>query len=106
MIKIELELPDWVEGKHIYIMAGIELAAYKHLNKPWKVKTGKCNMCGKCCEDITGKFPPSKEGTCIYLENDGKDKKRCSLAINRPFRCCIGTSNNVKECTEKYDTVL
>ena len=107
MIKIELELPDWVEGKHIYIMAGIELAAYKHLNKPWKVKTGRCNMCGKCCMNFKrdrDTFPRIKDGKCEFLIPDGKDKKVCGLRFNRPWVCSVATRpENVPECTEKFE---
>ena len=93
-MKIEMELPDWVEGKHIYIMAGIELVAYKYLNQPWKMKSSRCSMCGKCCE---------KNG-CKYLINDG-DKKICSLGSGRPFSCSVGITD-LDNCTEKYDTLL
>ena len=87
---IELELPKWTKDKHIYILAGIELAAYKYLDDIWHVKTSRCSMCGKCCE----KFG------CEKLVKDG-DKKICELGSDRPFSCCIGTSDK-DYCTEKF----
>ena len=110
-MKIELDLPDWVDTKHIYVMAGIELVAYKHWKKPWKIKTSRCNMCGKCCESFPKNaskvpYPPNINGVCVYLKKDG-DKKYCSLGINRPFKCCVVPSpKGIPECTEvlkKYE---
>ena len=59
--QISLTLPEWTKGKHIYIFAGSELVAVKECviarkdhkvsYKPLLVKTGRCNGCGKCCED-------------------------------------------------------
>jgi hypothetical protein len=89
-VKIEIEIPDWADGRHVYVFAGIELAAFKHAGAPWRVKSSRCSMCGKCCEG------------CIHLTSDGP-KRVCELGMNRPFAC--GTSavpNRVSECTERY----
>ena len=86
-MRIELELPEWTEERHIYVMAGIELVAYKYLNQPWKVKTGRCNMCGKCCSSFRNDSETIINGTCINLVNDGP-KRICKLGVNRPWNCC------------------
>jgi len=91
-LRIELYLPDWVEDKHLYIMAGIELAAYKHVNKPWMVKIGRCDMCGKCCMEL-------KDGPCEHLKADGK-KWVCGLGLNRPWRCCVSVG---QDCAERFE---
>ena len=103
-MKIELELPDWVDEKHIYIMAGLEMVAYKHIKQPMKIKVSRCSMCGKCCEDLNNQsdFPPVIDGRCVYLKKDG-DKKVCSLGVSRPLSCCFANLRETKGCTEKYD---
>jgi len=106
-MKIEIEIPDWVEGKHLYIFAGIELVAYKYLDENWKVKTGRCNMCGLCCEEFKKpvlKWPFVKNKTCEYLKSDG-EKKVCGLALHRPFACCVGIKENKKDCLEKFEII-
>lgn len=110
-MKIDLDLPDWVEGKHLYVMAGVELVAYKYLDQPWQMKTGRCNMCGKCCENLGEVSDMSKvvNGTCINLKQDG-DKKVCGLGIDRPFSCCAYICTNLSqvkegECAETFKEV-
>jgi len=90
-MKIEIEIPDWANERHIYVMAGIELAAYKlaHENE-FHVKTGRCSACGACCMGMRSgsrEFPTDEKGTCINLINDGPTKKVCKLGVARPFSC-------------------
>lgn len=90
-MRVVLDLPDWVVGRHLYVFAGIELAAYKHNGKDWLVKESRCSMCGKCCKG------------CSHIVPDGP-KRVCGLGLNRPFSCGTSASpNRVKECTERYD---
>jgi len=92
-MKIEIELPDWVDERDIYVMAGIELAAYKFAaEKKFHVKTSRCNQCGKCCEwsPQTPYYPSNPDGSCSKLIPDGPDKKVCSIAVYRPFPCAYG----------------
>ena len=104
-MKIVLDIPDWVEGKHLYVMAGIELVAYKYLHQPWKVKTSRCNLCGKCCMDFKSETKGYQivGGRCVHLEPDG-DKWVCSLGANRPWSCCVGVApKGIPKCTEKFE---
>jgi len=92
-MKITIDLPEWAEERHIYVMAGIELLAHKLPDKPLYIKTERCNMCGKCCMDLSNRHPfPVVNGRCIYLQKEpGKNEMwRCELAINRPFGCSVG----------------
>lgn len=108
-MKVELDLPNWIDRQVIQIFAGIERIAYKYPDKPMMIKSGRCSMCGKCCMDLDNRHPfPIENGRCIYLEKEvGKNERwLCGLRINRPYRCCIGTGNRkVPECTEKYKAV-
>ena len=91
-MEVNLTLPKWTKDKHIYVLAGMELVAYKLLDQPWKLKTSRCNMCGACCKG------------CEHLKKNG-DKLICDLGSERPFCCCISVPER-PDCTEKYDTLL
>lgn len=88
-MRVELDLPDWVEGRSIHILAGIEEAARKLPGKPWQVKTGRCSRCGKCCDD------------CPYLKYDANEY-RCSLGVKMPYECCISDGVLEKNCAIKW----
>jgi Fe-S-cluster containining protein len=86
-MKIEIEIPGWAEGQFISITAGKELIAYKKPGEALHVKVERCNMCGKCCMDLSQKFfLPTKDGTCQYLVKDG-DIYKCSILGKRPGVC-------------------
>ena len=113
-MKIELDLPDWTEERAIYIMAGIELVAYKIPGQKWKIKTGRCNQCGKCCMNLRKTHPfPVINGRCVYLVREpGKEERyRCGLGIQRPFGCCVGVLTGsdafqkIPECTETFEEI-
>jgi len=103
-MRIELKLPEWVAERAIYIMAGIELVAYKLPQARWQVKTGRCNICGKCCMNLKKHAFPLVDGVCIHLQKEVGNNPRyeCALRINRPFGCCIGVPRNVPECIEAF----
>lgn len=107
-MKIELELPDWAEERSIYVMAGIELVAYRlDITLPWQVKTGRCNMCGKCCTGLKSHSQPLVDGRCVHLAKEPGNNPRyeCSRRLNRPFGCCIGVPHNTNGCTESFAEV-
>lgn len=110
-MKIILDLPDnVVAGKHLYILAGRELAAYKYLDPaPWMIKTARCNLCGKCCQNFrttTDTFQLDEKGNCKFLKPEG-NTMRCGKELNVPFSCIVGVGpyKNIPECTEKFEPV-
>lgn len=107
-MKIELDLPDWTEGRTIRVMAGIELMAYKLSDTKWQMKVSRCNMCGKCCMNLKNHPFPTIDGKCIHLKKRPGDNPRyeCGLRIHRPFGCCVAVPQNIPECTEKYEEIL
>ena len=105
-MKIELEIPDWTETNHIYILAGQELVAYKYKGEEWKIKKSRCNLCGKCCESFPKvrkdeREPKSINGRCVHLEDKNDGTKMCSLSIRRPYICLISLTNE-EDCKEKW----
>ena len=93
-MKIELNIPDWVEQEKggIWILAGIECAAYKlPWEDFWNIKISRCSGCGRCCKKIN----------CPDLN----EQNMCGLAGKRPFLCCTSDPKNIKECTSKYKKV-
>ena len=89
-MKIEVEIPDWSEGRRILIVAGSELAAVKLPHEDfWKVKERRCNRCGECCLDS----PPTPygiddEGKCNKLIKDD-DEWLCTAGMGRTLRCLL-----------------
>jgi len=89
-MRVELDLPDWVDERHIRIMAGVELVAQKLAqNDYWQVKETRCNHCGKCCMGFkTAKhFYPVVNGRCIHLKERPDGKYDCSIALYRSRAC-------------------
>ncbi len=96
-MKIEIELPDWCdEDSYLCVMKGIEMVAYKRPKESWKVKTGRCNMCGKCCP------PNQKKPRCEHLKLVGP-QWWCSLGSDRPWSCSLCMpEGTVEGCTETF----
>lgn len=86
-MKIELELPDWVDERTLRIFAGIESVATKDIGGTWQVKESRCNLCGTCCGDC-------KE--LIYSEGD--KGYMCNSGWDRPFGCCVGDGVGNGKC--------
>lgn len=102
-MRIELDLPDWVAGKPLYIVTNRELIAYseifvehrdgQHVNvrQPWKIKTARCDpkICGgECCK------------TCVFYTSKG-----CGFGSQIPLGCLIsdcGKSQEFTMCTENF----
>lgn len=110
-MKITIDLPNWCKERDIFILAGIELAAFKFAReKKFHVKTTVCNQCGKCCMDLPKKathyFPKNEDGSCSMLIPDGH-KRICSIADHRPFPCCTGDpvmyGRGMEFCSIRYD---
>ena len=94
-MQITIEIPEWAEKNHIYVFAGIELLAYRHLGQPVKIKELRCDKCGDCCRNIKGNFPPQTNGVCDYLRGN-----ICGLGTSRPFSC--GFPNLRFDCAETF----
>ena len=91
-MKLVIELPDWAEERHIYVMAGIEMLAYKLYGEDViNIKAIRCIQCGKCCMDLKVGMglPIDEKGTCIHLEKIGQVYE-CGLGVHRPYMCSIG----------------
>ena len=76
-MKIELNLPDWVDERHIRIkrnegdievFAGIELVAIKKAEADHVlIKDGRCSMCGVCFTELSvSHFYPLFVGNCFH----------------------------------------
>lgn len=95
-MKISITLPDWCDERHIFILAGIELVAYKEAQEEsFHVKTKRCVQCGDCCTGAKPtRFMDIVDGTCLYLIPDGK-KRICEKSTHAGFNCI--TSDPVKD---------
>ena len=116
-MKIEVEVPDWYEGRHIYVFAGIEQIAKRPVGKPWAVKTARCSQCGECCKNLGAKWPLGLKA--VEVEKDGKKviemwcshliyyakEYLCDMLIRRPFYCCIGDNSEEKHCAIEWREV-
>lgn len=118
-MKIEVELPNSVIDKVIYVITEDELIAVKKPDTKWIVKKTSCNKCGKCCYDLSGRHPfrRSNDGRCAFLvaktTDDGGIVEVCSLGEWRPTACLIGhheiddkkrdQREFVIKCTEEFE---
>jgi hypothetical protein len=102
---MRIDLPKWTEGRHIYILAGIELAARK-TGPDWETKVSRCSHCGQCCMNVPDGWPEgrnNKTGNCKHLIFTGKDWM-CDYGGDRPFSCCISDGERT-DCAIKWKTV-
>lgn len=107
-MKLNLELPDWVEKKNIYIISAldedIELVAYKELSKNWKIKETRCSRCGACCLKWFNSANP-KDPCEHFVRKDGR--ACCDLGVHMQFSCVIGISKSpyISECVVDYKEI-
>ena len=94
-MELTINIPDWAEDKNIYVLAGIELLAYKYVGHPMKEKVSRCDQCGDCCRNFKGDGSTWTDGTCNYLRDNV-----CSLGVERPFSC--GMPNDKFDCAEVF----
>lgn len=94
-MKITVEIPEWAEGRHLYLFAGMELLALKRAGeKHVHVKAARCNKCGKCCEDLDAHVSghlPLEGRACGHLVKRTDGTTDCGLGINMPLSCAIGS---------------
>ena len=89
-MRLIIDVPEWAQERHIYIMAGIELLACKFYGEDIiHIKEERCNLCGKCCKNIRGGFHEDRDenNNCVHLKKEG-EVYICSKAISRSFLCC------------------
>ena len=90
-----MDLPDRANERNVYVMAGIELVARRMYGQEWQVKSVGCNLCGKCCQNLSDDQPYPIEvvdGQCIHLQKEPGDNDQwvCALGLQRPFGCSVG----------------
>ena len=108
-MRITLDLPDWAQERHIFIMAGIELLAYKlYGEEVIQVKKVRCNLCGACCMNLNKHcpLPINADGNCLYLAGELGGKRECTLGLERPYSCSIGMHRRGRtpNCCIEYAT--
>lgn len=104
-MKLELELPDWVDpDATLMLLCNQELVAFKFPRKKWRIKKVRCNQCGQCCHDTPEGHTPfgSTDNVCNALKfEDGKFL--CTAGANRPYRCLPDPLEGVySECCIEY----
>ena len=105
-MKIEIDLPDWVEERRLVILAGIECVASKEPSENyWKIKETRCNQCGMCCFD----YPPTPygvdgEGKCNKLRFD-HGKWECLARTEKPYNCLLDPIEDDIGCCITYKKV-
>lgn len=111
-MKITLDIPDWADERHIRILAGIELVAFKLAQEDhFKVKDVRCDWCGDCCTGFTQEkhfFNVTDNGECEHLQKADRFGRRvCSVAINRPHACTNDPVHLIErgECPITYKVV-
>ena len=105
-MRIEIDLPDWCDERHIYIMAGIEMVAYKlaHEDK-LMVKSVRCAKCGRCCQNLSRRRNDvDQNGDCLELIPDGPGYFVCGKGVERPFGCSVGMQRKgrIEGCSVEY----
>ncbi len=108
-MKITIDIPEWAQKRHIYIMAGIEMLAYKLYGEDVvHIKTARCSRCGECCMNLGlgSEEPIGPDGNCIHLDKVG-GQYVCGLHIRRPFGCSVGMQKKGSHpsCTVEYKEV-
>ena len=110
-MKITIDIPDRFAERHISVLAGLELVAYKEYGQDqWKVKTESCNQCGDCCgqENWAYEWDEIRQ-ECTHLEHLGNEH-RCKLGASRPLSCCIGDPMTIPQgpwgnCSIRFETI-
>lgn len=98
-MKIELDLPEWTEERHIRIFAGLEEVARKLHGKPLEIKVARCSQCGECC----------KLDECPHLVySEGHKGFLCKpegSVYRRPFTCASGDNAGQPHCSIRWEKV-
>ena len=109
-MRIELDLPDWVDEKHIYVLAGVECVARRLTNtRYWEVKTSRCNMCGECCKHLSRHWPRGArlvdgKWTCDHLTYRANEYL-CDYGRHRPYECCVADHADKDYCNVVWERI-
>lgn len=110
-MKLTVELPAFPEDEQriIRVMSGIEERAKKYPGKSWQIKTGQCNLCGKCCMNVPDTWVwgvDPETGWCAHLVynegwNNGDTKLGylCDFGSARPSACTNGDKAGEDYCS-------
>lgn len=110
-MEIILSLPEFPEDdlRRLTVFSGIEERARKLPGEPWQIKTGRCNMCGKCCMNVLDGWrygKNSETGHCAHLiYNEGWNNGEtqlgylCDMGSNRPADCSGGDEAGKDFCS-------
>lgn len=126
-MKVELELPEWTDDRHIWVIGGQEPVACRirikkkdgTITRRWYIKTSRCNLCGKCCMNLDpDHLFVNENGTCQFLEDVGGGQLECHMPFGMPWGCLTGQGRpkpwsldfstrvaRVPECTVEYEEV-
>ena len=116
-MKIELELPEWTDERHIFVVAGEEPVAYRMrtvdaegvVTYRWYYKTGRCNLCGKCCMNLRKDWiwGVDDQGTCLRLVEINPGQYYCDPNKGgRPWDCLKGDGRGrFPDCTVCYKEI-
>lgn len=111
MVKIELDLPDWVDARNIRVFAGIEEVARRMKRREyWEIKTARCSICGECCKHTNAEWPRGAteidgKWVCNFLAEPKAGEARCALLKQRPFMCCATDHAGEDYCSVKWERV-
>lgn len=130
MPEITFEIPEWAVGRHISILAGIELLGrldfhrdkkkengkltIKEYYKPLKLKTDqsmRCNGCGDCCGSagLQKEFLLRIAHKILQHDFDNNPacalydpKHGCTMGMNTPTSCIISNCEGWSDnCSER-----
>lgn len=126
-MKLEIELPEWTDDLHIWVIAGQEPIYFRIRKKEEDGtithtlyrKTSRCSICGKCCRNLNPDHLFVKEdGTCQFLEDVGAGQFECHMPFGMPWGCLTGQGrakpwgldfatkvSKVPKCTCEYEKV-
>lgn len=96
-----VRIPQWGEGRAIYIFADRELIYKKEIGGPWERKVVRCDLCGECCRNVGPTWPwrDPETGDCRHLKYetvhhaDGTSTQGYFCRApgpTVPFTCCKG----------------
>lgn len=108
---MQLEIPDWVIERRVYIFLGRECwMVYEPDENQWYIKTERCNKCGKCCRDVPDDWQHGVQEIdgiryCAGIREAGGEWW-CE-AKNAPFGCSKDKPRKIPhpDCVMRYEKI-